>query len=71
MALAPGARLFVGYADALFSWRYADGKFPQDKPFKFGNSISGAATVSDGQTTFLAVGGGGDDHSIGIWRIAQ
>jgi hypothetical protein len=70
IALAPGARLFVGYADAVFSWRYADAKFTHDEPFSFGNAISGVAAVNDGQTTFLAVGGGSDNHSIGIWRIA-
>jgi len=70
-AIAPGARLFVSYADSVFSWRYTSTEMTRDPPFSFGNAISGTAAFSDGQDAFLAVGGGGDDHSIAIWRIAQ
>ena len=80
LAIAPGARLFAGYADSVFSWLYATSGervldrtliITQDKPFSFGTAMAGAAVVVKGQTEFLAVGGGGDDHSIGIWHIAQ
>jgi hypothetical protein len=71
IALAPGARLFVSFPHSVFSWHYANAEMTLDEPFSFGTVIAGVATVSDGKTTFLATGEGGDDHSIGIWRIAQ